>query len=303
MRLYRENLPEVNESTYVETYERNELGFYVKLLEYDTIGFIPLSGMVRKIKSKQFAKLGNTFFAIVTSVNEKSIDLNKIKNKNIDKKKSYDRYETALKMLKIANMIYILLKKYNDVNELDEVTLEDVMEHSVWRLYDTCEVNSDLYLKVLRDISLCFDSEFYSDKFKEWVINVFKENMFTSDTTMKLELNVQTYDVDGVNEIKRIFTKDIEFKENENIVSDTPPKYTIITTMEDIEKCTKRLNYFLKQIEDNMNTDTTTIEIIKNVNTNPYTNESTESNYKIMSYPQYNLYFINEHTIDKVKVL
>lgn len=200
-------------------------------------------------------------------------------------------------------MIYILLKKYNEVNKLDEVTLEDVMEHSVWRLYDTYETNSELYRKVIENPSMCFDSDFYSEEFKDWVINVFKENTTTSDTTVKLELNVQTYDIDGVNEIKRIFTKNIELEKNENIVADTPPKYTIITTMDNIEKCTERLNSILKQIKDNMNEDITTMEIVKNTNVDPYTNESIESNFKIMSYPNHNLYFINEHTIDKVKVL
>lgn len=286
MRLYREVKPALNDGVYVQTYEKTELGFYVHLLEYGINGFIPLSGMIRKKKSKSYAKLCNSFFAIVMNITEYSIDLNKLKARNMNKDQAYIKYSVACKLLKIGKMIYILLSKYNELKHLPNPELEDVMENSIWRLYDEYDINNQLYDTILNNISICFNT-YYTEDAKQWILNIFKSRIKKTEYKIDKYFTVQTTAVDAISELKRILPETVE------VIA--PPIYKITTQNYNLEDAIKTLDEIYKSID--YNKTNTGINIIKKTNIDHLTQKQTNDDYLIVKYPVPSISIVNEHNI------
>lgn len=293
-RLYEKERPSINEDVFVETYEATSLGFNVKLLEYDLMGFIPLSGMVKKKKSKEFLKIGKKFFAIVTDVTNDSIDLDRLKCKNLDEQKSITRYENALKFQKIGNSIYTLMQKFNKEKNLDKPMYNDIMKYSIWNIFKDNIINDELYDTTIQNFYDCFDNDFYSDEFKTWGLKVMNNRINKTNYTIEFQFKIQCYAEDAVYKIKELLLS-LPLKKNEKLFVEKPPYYKIIIDGLNKDAIIDRLNNLFDFMIENADSTTTLIEKHKIID-----KQNKEHIYYVSKYPVTTFRYINDKNIASI---
>ena len=254
---YNNKYPLIDEIVLVKVVNSNlNLGYYVELLEYNNIpAFINISE-VSKRKVKSLRKLicnDKILPLLVLNVDKEKgfIDLSKKSLYDGDLDKFYEGYEYAKKIKYIGDIICKIYLKYNKIiNDTDNMC-NLVLINSIWKLYKNKKKNNinfkKIYLECLNNIKSIMNKDFFYEEFINIVEKIFKKLIIKNEAIIIKQIQIKTYEIDGVNLIKKILTLPKEYN-NFKIIIESPPIYNIEVKTVNIDDSKIKINNLINNI-------------------------------------------------------
>lgn len=203
----------------------------MELLEYGNLSGLILSGELSKKRFKtvaQVTKVGNIEVCQVLKVEESTgfIDLSLKRVSDIEKQECKDRFNKS-------KLVYQIMSK---VTKIAECSIAELYEN--WG-YQKAEEHGTLfaYFSKAKDDLTILDNEQNGEMFKKVISDYFKASSF------KVRIDVEvTCAKDGVNSIKKAFSKALEFDNELEIVLLKSPIFSIVKVSNDKEEAFYSVN-------------------------------------------------------------
>lgn len=234
-RFHKNELPEINQLVMIRIESIDDYAVQVSLLEYNDIkGMIYPSDLSKKrVRSiKQFARLNNVEVAEVIRIDKEKgyIDLSKksVSGENI---KFMEEKYSKLKI------IHEIAKK---TSRIKEISIEDVYENLIWKLYDEYDDAYEAFQLSLKDENIIED---------EVLRNLVKERFFDKDICVKTKFRLTCFGKEGIDTIKEILIK-VKKEKNVNIISENIPFYILKVECDEREKAEKITKECLNMIKE-----------------------------------------------------
>lgn len=246
-RFYEKELPEVNDTLFVEVTEENEYGFNVKLLEYaDVTGFVSKTQLVKKrTRKKHIIKVGDQLPVVVLNVNLNSINLSKSRVHEPDVPEFMKQYTYASYINRIICEMHQLYKKNNLDLDLDKLCTEII--------WPTVDKYDDDHNEAYNYLVSNFDNVF-KDMILETVLNTFHKYVVTQNMVLEQDVNLLVLTKDGVNIIKELFnfnSTDNLYKVTAHMIS--PPLYKITVEGPSVSEGKKLVQDIVDKIQQSVN--------------------------------------------------
>lgn len=221
MRFYRDKLPSVDDITTVKIVDNNEYGYKVLLLEYNNAeGFVTKSEIIKgRTRKKRLVNMGEVMAMTVLRVdqNKNTIDLSK-KHVTEDEIVNNDiKYKFCHKLFLIGNDVFGIYKRYCQVkNQKMEMTFEDVMNKTIWRLYDeygnssNCNYHKQLFNDVCDDPTILIPKGVFDNILMDSIITNTSSRIERKHMIQDVSISLFITHEGGVNLIKKLLDVDVK---------------------------------------------------------------------------------------------
>lgn len=231
-RFYRKQLPENDDIVIVKIKNENEYGYACDLLEYDGIeGFIPLRESVNTRYIKKHAlRLNDTLPTIVLNVDpeRKIVEVSRKRIKDETETDALSNYKVCSNINRLLNECYIMHLNYNPI---EQIPIDDLMHHTVWKLYENTEENNSnaLYKNILNDLSLILPNELFADDFIQKAKGHMEDRIIKNNTIVEMNFMLLIIEENALLKIKEALNvSDMHFNDYKiTITIISPPHYKI----------------------------------------------------------------------------
>ncbi|BGP05333.1 hypothetical protein JCM10049v2_001138 [Rhodotorula toruloides] len=246
MRYYENRFPEVDEVVMVQVKQIQEMGAYVKLLEYDNIeGMILLSELSRRrIRSIQkLIRVGRNEVVVVMRVDKEKgyIDLSKRRVSPEDVIKCEERYNKSKTVHTIVR--HVAEKTGKDMDE--------IMELVAWPLYKKYGHAFEAFkLSISEPETVFADMDIPEDIYSELRVNIARR-LTPQPVKVRADIEVTNFSYNGILTIQEalaagesLSTEEIPIK----IRLVAPPLYVMVTNTTDKQGAIERLEQAIEKI-------------------------------------------------------
>lgn len=256
-RFYKKDIPNINELLMVKIITKEDLGYSVLLLEYGNLkGFLPMTEIIKgKSRKKNLMKIGEQFTVSVSKIYDNTIYVSKKRILDEEKQTMKIKYMYAKKINQIGKEIYYSYVNYCKINNLESPKIIDVMDKSIWRLYDELVKTynyPEIYEYILYNPSKLVNDLFFENNFSLQFIENINDRIIEGNCRIMSEIILIVISSEGVNAIKNILNVDLNEKYKDyslEILMISPPKYHIIVSGQNKEIGEKIMNQTLNKIE------------------------------------------------------
>lgn len=253
-RYYQNVFPAIDDIVIVKIKDEDEYGYYGDLLEYCMEGFLSYSEITKKKKlfQKHPLKLGDILPLCVVRIeqNKEIIDLSKRRVKEDEIITSMEKYKHCTNINKIINELYNMYRIHYD----NTLLIEDLMSHTIWKLYDDSLPYDKLYNNILENPKILltdiFDEDFITKAHINFTNRITKHNMM-----METDIYLNVMEEDAINKIKTILITNIEVPDPYilHTLILAPPHYKLKLEGPCSVFGMELMNTIIKTIQDNMN--------------------------------------------------
>ena len=270
LRFYKNTIPQEHDVVYVRTLQDNGETFDVEVLDYGGItGCISLSNMTRRTKNKEYKKIGLEYPAVVLISDDRGLMLSKSKVQRDDKDKHQENYEMAKKIMEYGNILSKFYKCYLEKNELpiDENMHNDVMEHSIWKYYDSLDgksLNKDNLSYITSNFGALVNDSFFSIDFQHNFESFLSTRIKTTLMEMRTLMEIKCYASDAIQEIKNLFSTNYNDTYEFEICAkmQSPPVYSLTITGHDKDSMETYLDQCIVDIKQKVNSSHTNFKLL-----------------------------------------
>jgi translation initiation factor 2 subunit 1 len=266
-RFYERKLPEIDELVMVEVKTMNEIGSFVKLLEYDDLeGFIAHSELSRANRIK-----GS--ISRLIKVSQKYV----LQVIRVDKTQGY--VDLSKRLLTESDLVNGS-KKYNDNKNIQGVFKRFAKDFGqdflalqrdvIWPLYDKYEelfeVLVGITTKEVSDSMEIFEDLPLSNELKEGLIKTIKNKLTAHPAKILAEFELTCYDAEGVEAIKRSLQRGLSLSTKElpvTIQLKSSPTFDLFTTSNKHSTAQKFLSKVLGEIAEEIHKSKGSLKITK----------------------------------------
>ncbi len=224
-RHYSSKVPKVDDIVMCQIGTKHDLGYSVVLLEYNSIsGFLPDTHIYNRQKNvrKKTVKEGDiiplSVTSIVNTLDESgpgtgfvTIDLSKRKISIEEEEIAKQQYKFSRNLTRIGQEVFYLYNSYRKqelAEAIKDLTLEDIMENTIWFLYKVNEKDKGyletIYNSILAKPETMLPATYFPSSFIEYASNNMLQRLATKNMVLESELSVLIYSSEGVNAIKEI---------------------------------------------------------------------------------------------------
>ncbi|GAA5864755.1 hypothetical protein JCM3774_006062 [Rhodotorula dairenensis] len=248
MRYYENKFPEVEEVVMVQVKQIQEMGAYVKLLEYDNIeGMILLSELSRRrIRSIQkLIRVGRNEVVVVMRVDKEKgyIDLSKRRVSPEDVLKCEDRYNKSRTVHTI--MRHVAEKTGREMDEVNALV--------AWPLYKKYGHAYDAFkLSITEPESVFYGLDIPDDVFAELKANIARR-LTPQPVKIRADIEVSNFAYDGILRIQEALAAGEALSTDEipiKIRLIAPPLYVMVSHTTDKQGAIERLEQAIEKIGD-----------------------------------------------------
>ncbi|KAI3381125.1 hypothetical protein SNEBB_007539 [Seison nebaliae] len=209
-RFYEQKYPDIDDVVMVNVNQIDEMGAYVRLMEYDGIeGMILLSELSRRrIRSiNRLIRVGREECVVVTRVDQSKgyIDLSKRRATQEDKLKCREKYEKGKTINSILRHVAELLK-------FDSSQLEQLYEKTAWyfdRKTGKDNGSYEVFKRCVSDPSLLDECEI-SEEVRDVLLKNINHRLTNQSIKVVSKIRVYCFTYDGVNAVREALLKGLE---------------------------------------------------------------------------------------------
>lgn len=261
-RFYRKDFPEMDDIVIVRIGKQSDYGYNVSLLEYEELeGFLSLSELVKGkyLKKSQMLKSDDIMPLIVkeSNVAKKMVELSRKNLKEEEVSDTMIRYKTCTCINRLMNECYTMYLKYCDLSSSDIIHgINDVMDTTVWRLYEETEDidYNTIYMKILEHPDIILPPELFTQEFIDKALQNIHKRINKTNMILEMTLNLSLMEEDAVTKIKEILNVTLNEPDlNVKVVILSPPLYKIRIESSDKKKGYDALENVKKTIQERIN--------------------------------------------------
>jgi len=233
-RFYQEKFPDIEDTVVANVVSIQEMGAYVRLLEYNNIeGMILLSELSRRrIRSvNKLVRVGRNESVVVIRVDKDKgyIDLSKRRVYAKDLLQCEDRFAKA----KAVNSI---LRHVADQLGYDEDTqLEDLYDRTAWHFDRQAKrkaASYDIFKKAIQDPTVLDECDISADV-KEKLLEDIRKRLTPSAVKIRADIEVSCFGYEGIDAVKNALREGLKCSSDElpikvNLIA--PPHYVVTAT-------------------------------------------------------------------------
>ncbi len=203
IRYYRESYPNVDDIVMTVVNDIDEYGCTVLLPEYNKTAYVTFAELIkRRTRKKKLVKINENIPMLVAFVdkNKEYINVSKKRLQKVDSDKYLENYKYYKNINKIGSDIISLYNVYRKTNESPILEDDDIMENSIWNLFDDYdEYKPDaIYSDILSNLDILFISNIYPNEFKQKAISNFKKRLVHRNMISESEIILVITDIKGV---------------------------------------------------------------------------------------------------------
>lgn len=238
-RFYRKSYPDVDDTVMVKVVKKNDFGYTLILPEYLNMEALVTDSELarRKNYGKKIIRINDELPMIVIFVDEEKGHINvskrRLPQEEADKFKANYRYMNNLNRLGID--IFMLYEKYCLNKSLSCLSLEDIMNDTIWRLHDRYAdgINvTNSWQNIFNDVLInpveLFDNSVLPSEFKEKALTTLETRLVRKNVVSETEITLMITDKQGVYALRDILDYDHKDNNYKLTIVPTSPTYKII---------------------------------------------------------------------------
>lgn len=238
-RFYENVYPDRGDIIMVKILSKNDGYHSIRSLEYGCGGLITdrnLRQRGKRSRKKNLVNIGDVIPAEIINIDDNNyLELSRYYLAEDETANIIEEYKWMCKIhrlgLEIAYLYDLFTKDKNDVYS--------VLSNTTWRIMDTLYDknedidNSDIYRYILSNISTLFDTGYFDNLSKDYILNNIVDRITEQELITETDISLKVYSEDGINAIKDIFNN-VSKIDNKNvnvkILMSSAPIYKIYLT-------------------------------------------------------------------------